>query len=303
MSAVQHRAAPKSVLERIFALLNCFTADKPELTLADLVSLTGLPKPTVHRLTRLLVEQRLLKRTDTGYSLGIRLFELGELVDDRRALRDASLPYLQELFERTHETIHLGVLEGGEVLYFTKIVGYKSFPLPTRTGGRWPAHASALGKILLAWTPDPLRSLPLSGLERLTPYTITDPGRLSRQLTRARRVRGPGGCPGQRLRGRTDLRPRRAPSGGGFRQRAAHASASRAARTDCPPHRSEYHPPHRRPDAASWHCYQPLKNWPTLRLKSSVRSIIDQCPQCENTLRSALSISSISRRDVCTGIT
>jgi DNA-binding IclR family transcriptional regulator len=187
MSAVRHRAAPKSVLERIFALLNCFTADKPELTLADLVSLTGLPKPTVHRLTRLLVEQRLLKRTDTGYSLGIRLFELGELVDDRRALRDASLPYLQELFERTHETIHLGVLEGGEVLYFTKIVGYKSFPLPTRTGGRWPAHASALGKILLAWTPDPLRSLPLSALERLTPYTITDPGRLSRQLTRARR--------------------------------------------------------------------------------------------------------------------
>jgi DNA-binding IclR family transcriptional regulator len=188
MGAVQHHVAPKSVLERVFALLDCFTVDEPELTPAELTSRTGIPKSTVHRLTRLLVEQRLLKRTATGFSLGIRLFELGELVGDRRALRDASLPCLEELFEQTHETIHLGVLEGGEVLYFAKIVGYRAFPLPTRTGGRWPVHASALGKVLLAFdNSDSPRSLPLSDLKPLTRYTITDPNRLSLQLTRARR--------------------------------------------------------------------------------------------------------------------
>jgi len=188
MSEVQHHVAPKSVLERVFAILDCFTAEEPELTLAELTSRTGIPKPTVHRLTGVLVKQRLLERTSTGFALGLRLFELGELVGDRRTLRDASLPYLQELFEQTHETIHLGVLDGGEILYFAKIVGYGAFPLPTRTGGRWPVHASALGKVLLAFDrPDRSRSLRQSDVKALTPYTITDLNRLSLQLARARR--------------------------------------------------------------------------------------------------------------------
>ena len=189
MGAVQPGVAPKSVLVRVFTLLDCFNAEDTELTLAELASRTMIPKPTVHRLAKVLVEQQLLKRTATGFALGLRLFELGELVSDRRDLRDASLPFLEELFEQTHETIHLGVLEGTEVLYFVKIVGYHAFPLPTRTGGRWPAYASALGKVLMAFgTSDPLRCLPASGLKPLTPYTITDPGRLLRELATVRRA-------------------------------------------------------------------------------------------------------------------
>jgi IclR family acetate operon transcriptional repressor len=188
MDAVQRQVAPKSVLERVFSLLDSFSADETELTLAELALRTGIPKPTVHRLAKVLVEQRLLKRTPAGFCLGIRLFELGELVGDRRDLRDASLPYLEELFELTHETVHLGVLEGTEVLYFVKIVGYRAFPLPTRSGGRWPAHASALGKVLLAFgTPQSLLDLETLGLKPLTPYTITDPNRLLRELQTARR--------------------------------------------------------------------------------------------------------------------
>jgi DNA-binding IclR family transcriptional regulator len=189
MGAAQRRVAPKSVLERVFALLDCFTAEETDLTLAELASRTAIPKSTVHRLTSVLVEQRLLRRTDAGFGLGIRLFELGELVGERRDLRDASLPFLEELFELTHETIHLGVLEGNEVLYFVKIVGYRAFPLPTRTGGRWPPHACALGKVLMAFGPaDPLQILPSAGLKPLTPYTIIDPHRLLRELAIVRRA-------------------------------------------------------------------------------------------------------------------
>jgi DNA-binding IclR family transcriptional regulator len=188
MSETQGRIAPKSVLERVFALLDCFTAEEPHHTLAELASRTGIPKPTVHRLTGVLVDQRLLKRTGTGFSLGLRLFELGELVGDRRKLRDASLPVLEELFEQTHETIHLGVIDGDEVLYFVKIAGYRAFPLPTRSGGRWPVHASALGKVLLAFdSADRVRSALRPDLKTITPYTVTDPNRLSLQLARARR--------------------------------------------------------------------------------------------------------------------
>jgi DNA-binding IclR family transcriptional regulator len=187
--AAHHQVAPNTVLERVFAILDCFSAEQPELTLAELASRTAIPKSTVHRLAKILVEQRLLTRTETGFGLGIRLFELGELVGEMRDLRDAALPFLEELFELTHETIHLGVLDGNQVLYFVKIVGYRAFPLPTRTGGRWPVYASALGKVLLAFGPeDPLQILPSATLEPLTPYTIIDPHRLQRELAVVRRV-------------------------------------------------------------------------------------------------------------------
>jgi DNA-binding IclR family transcriptional regulator len=189
VSAEQHEVGPTSVLERVFAILDCFSAEQPELTLAELATRTAIPKPTVHRLAKVLVDQRLLTRTDAGFALGIRLFELGELVGERRDLRDAALPFLQELFELTHETIHLGVLDGNEVLYFVKIVGYKAFALPTRTGGRWPVHASALGKVLMAFGPaNPRQLLASAALKPLTPYTIMDPQRLLRELAIVRRV-------------------------------------------------------------------------------------------------------------------
>src|ERR1700744_6804230 len=177
------RAAPKSVLERVFVLLDCFPAEEPVLTLAQLAPRTGIPRSTVHRLANALVEQRLLERTETGFRLGLRQFELGELVEDRRKLRDASLPAVQELFEQTHETVHLGVIDGLDVLYFVKVVGYHAFPLPTRTGGRWPMHSSALGKALLAHAPAPTIDAVLAAdLKRLTRYTITQPDRLQAQL-------------------------------------------------------------------------------------------------------------------------
>ena len=181
------QVAPKSVLERVFALLDCFSASEPELSLAELTARTGIPRSTVHRLAKILVEQRLLKRTDAGFSLGLRQFELGELVEDRRKLRDAALPSIQDLFEQTHETVHLGVMDDMEVLYFFKIVGHHAFPLPTRAGGRWPLHSSALGKAMLAFAPAATQQAALAAeLIPLTPYTITQPQRLRSQLEAAR---------------------------------------------------------------------------------------------------------------------
>src|ERR1700735_4792332 len=107
MATVEDNKAPTSVLERVVSLLDCFTADDSDLTLAALASRTGIPKPTVHRLAGGLGGGRSVARPPPGFTLGLPLFDLGELGGDRRALRDASLPYLQELFEQTRETIHL----------------------------------------------------------------------------------------------------------------------------------------------------------------------------------------------------
>jgi DNA-binding IclR family transcriptional regulator len=181
-----HQVAPKSVLERVFAILDSFSAEDSELTLAELAARTAIPKSTVHRLAKVLVEQRLLKRTDAGFGLGIRLFELGELVGERRDLRDISLPFLEELFELTHETIHLGVLDDAEVLYVEKIAGRRGCTVPTTLGTRKPLYCTGLGKAILAYsTPQLVQAVIQNGLPRRTSYTITDPRRLELELTHA----------------------------------------------------------------------------------------------------------------------
>jgi DNA-binding IclR family transcriptional regulator len=178
-----------AVLEKVFRVLDCFTTPATVLSLAELSSLTGIPKPTVHRLAGDLVEWRALERTETGFRLGVRLFELGGLVHLNDQVREIAVPFMTDLYETTHEIIHLGVLDRTEVLYLAKLTGHSPVPAPSRVAGRMPLHCTALGKALLAFSPryiveDVLRH-PLAAR---TPYTITSPCLLRDQLVEIRRT-------------------------------------------------------------------------------------------------------------------
>ena len=172
-----------SVLGRAVALLRAFGPDEPVLTLAELARRTGLPKATVHRMAGDLVELRLLDRVEGGYRLSGGLFELGMRASAERSLLELAMPFLQDLYERTHETVHLGIAEGQEVVYVAKIGGHRQVATPSRTGGRMPMHCTAIGKVLLAHADPAVRTAVLGGpLERRTPHTIVAPGLLRRQL-------------------------------------------------------------------------------------------------------------------------
>jgi DNA-binding IclR family transcriptional regulator len=96
------------------------------------------------------------------------------------------MPFLQDLYERTHETVHLGVREGHEVVYIAKIGGHRQAKAPSRTGGRMPMHCTAIGKVLLAHAGEDEQAAVLTGpLERRTPHTVIAPGILRRQLSTA----------------------------------------------------------------------------------------------------------------------
>lgn len=174
---------PRSVLGKVMAVLQAFTAEDQGVSFADLQRRTGLPKATLHRVAGDLVTARLLDRVDGVYHLGGRLFELGMLASVERTLLEVATPFLEDLYERTHETIHLGVREGAEVVYVAKVAGHRQVRSPSRIGGRMPLHSTALGKALLAHAGEPARVAVLSGpLARLTPRTLTAPGRLRQQL-------------------------------------------------------------------------------------------------------------------------
>ncbi len=172
-----------SVLGRAVALLDAFAADDHELSLAELVRRTRLPKSTAHRMLGELVSLRLLERVGSGYRLGSRLFELGMRAGVERGLMEVAIPYMEDLYERTHETVHLGVREGTEVVYIAKIGGHRQAVAPSRVGGRMPLHCTAIGKALLAFGPGALfDEVVAAGLTRRTPRTVTAPGVLRRQL-------------------------------------------------------------------------------------------------------------------------
>lgn len=173
-----------TVLGKAAAILRSFTGDDRVLGLAELVRRTGLPKATVSRIAGELVRHRLLDRDTHGYRLSGGLFELGLRASVERTLLELAMPFLQDLYERTHETVHLGVRDGTEVVYIAKIGGHRQAASPSRTGGRMPLYCTAIGKVLLAHAEPGLRGQVLTGpLERRTPHTITAPGMLDRQLT------------------------------------------------------------------------------------------------------------------------
>jgi len=178
---------PKSVLGRALTLLTAFRQGDAELTLAEITRRTGLPKPTAHRMLAELAQWNIVERTPRGIRLGMRLFELGQLAPLQRGLREAATPFLSDLFEATHETVHLAVPDGLDVVYVQKLAGRSGPQIPSRIGGRMPAYCTGVGKALLAFAPpERLAVVVAGGLTRRTPRTVVAPGLLAEELARVR---------------------------------------------------------------------------------------------------------------------
>ncbi|MFG1687216.1 IclR family transcriptional regulator [Nonomuraea sp. NPDC049269] len=179
-------SAAGNMLDKAVSILDCYRPDGGSFRLTELSARTSLPKTTVFRLCADLVRLGLLEREADTYRLGGNLFELGSLVPRRHDLREAALPFLQDLFEATRETVHLGVREGHEVVYVERIHGHDVLPLPSRIGGRLPLTCTGVGKALLAFSDAELTEQVLAGpLARLTPHSITDPVRLRTAIEQA----------------------------------------------------------------------------------------------------------------------
>jgi IclR family KDG regulon transcriptional repressor len=129
------------------------------------------------------------KHPDTGrYHLGLRLFELGSKAISVLDLREQSRPFLDRILNETQETVHLCILDEGEVLYLEKLEPRRSVRLASRVGRRVPAYCTSVGKAILAELPDAEVDgiIRRSGLKRITPNTITTPVGLKEELKKIR---------------------------------------------------------------------------------------------------------------------
>lgn len=174
------------MLARAFRVLDAFIPEGADMGLSELVRHTGMAKATVYRLASQLVEVGALEKSGDRYRPGLHLFELGSVVKRHRRLRDSALPLMEDLYEATHETVHLGIHDGLDVLYLEKIVGPRGSPISTRVGTRKPMYCTAIGKALLAFSPPELTTAVLAaGLAPHAPRTIRTPKLLLAELERA----------------------------------------------------------------------------------------------------------------------
>lgn len=179
-----------SVTSRALALLSAFDERHRQLTLTDLARRAGLPLPTAHRLTGELVGWGALERVAPGspyYVIGRRIWDLGLLAPVQTGLRQIASPFLHDIYAATLATVHLAVRDGDEVLYVDRLSGRQSVPVVSEIGSRLPLHSTGVGKVLLAHAPADVQRRVLADLRRITPYTITQPGRLLAQIDRVKR--------------------------------------------------------------------------------------------------------------------
>jgi DNA-binding IclR family transcriptional regulator len=179
----------RSAADRLLDVLGAFGRAHPALTLTQIARRAGLTLPTAHRLVGALTGWGALERTEDGrYQVGLRLWEVAALAPRGVGLRQAAMPFLEDLYETTHENVQLAVRDGSEVVYTERISGRSAVGVHSTVGGRWPLHATGVGLVLLAYADAALQDRYCAGeLAAFTPYTVTDPLLLRRMLAEVRR--------------------------------------------------------------------------------------------------------------------
>jgi DNA-binding IclR family transcriptional regulator len=109
----------------------------------------GTTRSTTHRLVSSLVQARYLRQVGGGYLLGPKLIELGTIALEQMPLTAVARPHLEVLAEHTHDTIHLGVRDGDDVLYIDKIPGTRGLEMRSRVGHRMPLASTGIGKAMM----------------------------------------------------------------------------------------------------------------------------------------------------------
>jgi IclR family transcriptional regulator, acetate operon repressor len=139
-------------VERTFELLELMADAGGEAALSELAEKSGLPLPTIHRIIRTLVSNGYARQQPSRrYALGPRLIRLGETAS--RALGSWARPYLAELTETTGETSNMAVLDSEQIVYVAQVPSQHSMRMFTEVGRRVDAHATAVGKAIMATMP------------------------------------------------------------------------------------------------------------------------------------------------------
>jgi|SRR4051794_1189061 IclR family transcriptional regulator, acetate operon repressor len=175
-------------VSRVLDVLEVVAGAGGEMALSDIASASGVPLPTVYRLTRTLVDRGYMRQLpNRRYALGSRLIPLGEVAG--AMLGTWARPVLEGLVSELGESANLAALDGDRAVYIGQVPSKHSMRMFTEVGRRVNLHSTGVGKAILSLLPDEeVRALVgRAGMSAQTPHTITDVDALITALHRIRR--------------------------------------------------------------------------------------------------------------------
>ncbi|CAI8863054.1 HTH-type transcriptional regulator KipR [Brevibacillus sp. IT-7CA2] len=150
------KTANRSVLKTL-EFLEYFIQNS-ELSLAELVELSDMPKSTVFRILQTLEMRGFVSKTTTHnppkYQLGLKLLEFGNIVAQRLEIRKIALPYMQQLRDTVDEAVNLIIRDQDVGVYIEKVDTRQYVRVYTQVGRKSPLYAGACPRILLSFLPD-----------------------------------------------------------------------------------------------------------------------------------------------------
>lgn len=175
-------------LERGLAVIRAFDAHHPELTLSEVARKCDLTRAAARRFLLTLADLGYVRTDGRQFSLTPRVLELGYSFLSSLTLPDVAQPHLEALAARTHESSSLSVLDGDDIVYVARVPTRRIMTVAITVGTRFPAHATSMGRVLLAALPgDAIDGyLTRVTLSPLTARTITAPDQLRAELNRVR---------------------------------------------------------------------------------------------------------------------
>jgi IclR family transcriptional regulator, acetate operon repressor len=172
------------------AILEAMAMARRPLGVSELGALLGIPKPTAHRIIRMLENEALLQREPGSrrFVPGVRLVRLGLEIVAASMLRAPRHAILEALSQQIGETCNFGVMAGSHVVYLDRVESAWPFGLRFEPGSRVPLHCTSIGKLFLSLLPAQKRALLLRSIPfyRYTENTITDVGQLEKELEKIR---------------------------------------------------------------------------------------------------------------------
>lgn len=177
---------PNSTLMRGLAIMNAVANSSRPLSIADLVNELGLAKPTVHRIASQLEEENYLQRnpSDKRFVIGNMLKEFSTNILSNNTIGAPRRAILEALSNEIGETCNCTMLDGNRTVYFDRVECNWPIKINLHPGSRLPLHATASGKLFLAYMKKPGREriLDASPLSPSTEHTITSSDELKTQL-------------------------------------------------------------------------------------------------------------------------
>ncbi|RJO79182.1 IclR family transcriptional regulator [Nocardia panacis] len=175
-------------LERGLAVITCFDADHPELTLSEVARRTGLTRAAARRFLLTLTDLGYVRTDGRQFSLTPRVLDLGYSYLSGSGLPELAQPHLEQLAGRVHESSSVSVLDGADIVYVARAAVSRIMTVRIDIGTRFPAHATSMGHVLLAGLPARELDAYLADtpLPRLTEHTVVDPDLLRAELNTVR---------------------------------------------------------------------------------------------------------------------